>query len=143
LVCWTPRLILWPGGLILDQAYFTVSGDTTFYLDNLNFVNNIFFLPPNDLLYLHLAKLTTTLGTGRVGAWFWDYNLVYVPDTTQDLFYWCEAYLYLQAFTDKRGNDRNQRREIKERLAEQIQMIQTGLRFALNVTIKTPAEKLG
>ena len=70
-------------------------------------------------------------------------RLYWIIDAADDLFYWCEAYLYLQAFTDKRGNDRNQRREIKERLAEQIQMIQTGLRFALNVTIKTPAEKLG
>ena len=70
-------------------------------------------------------------------------RLYWIIDAADDLFYWCEAYLYLQAFTDKRGNDRNQRRKIKERLAEQIQMIQTGLRFALKVTIKTPAEKLG
>jgi len=72
-----------------------------------------------------------------------EHRFYWIIDAADDLFYGCEAYLFLEANADHPQSNRNQLMELKEVLVEQIQMIQIALRHAQSVKIKAPAETLG
>jgi len=88
---------------------------------------------------------------GQAGSLIWamdrdtviEHRLYWIIDAADDLFYGCEAYLFLEAAADHPESDRNQLMELKEILVEQIQMIQIALRFAENVKIKAREGRLG
>jgi hypothetical protein len=61
------------------------------------------------------------------------HRLFWTIDAADDLYYACLANLLRQAFADKNGNYRNQLKDVKEELAERIQVIQKILRYAQTV----------
>jgi len=72
-----------------------------------------------------------------------EHKLYWIIDASDDLYDSCLGILLLEASDGQTENYINQLSEVKEEIAEQIQMIQIGLRFAQNVKIKAPEEKLG
>lgn len=72
-----------------------------------------------------------------------EHRLQWVIDAADDLFNSCLEVFLLEAFTGQIENDRNQRKEFIEEIAEQIRMIQKALRYARDVKFKEDARKFG
>jgi hypothetical protein len=72
-----------------------------------------------------------------------EYELYLIIDAADGLYDSCLGILLVEASDGQTENYINQRNEVKEAIVEQIQMIQIGLRFAQNVRIEAPGEKLG
>ncbi len=88
---------------------------------------------------------------GRVQGLMWamdrdtvvEHKLYWTVDDAHDLFDKCLIILLQQAFADQNANDRNQLKDVKEELAEQIQIIQEKLRYARDVKIKAGSGSVG
>ncbi len=88
---------------------------------------------------------------GRVQGLMWamdrdtvvEHKLYRTVDDAHDLFNKCLIILLQQAFADQNANDRNQLKDVKEELAEQIQIIQDELRYARDVKIKAGSGSVG
>ena len=65
-----------------------------------------------------------------------EHELYWTIDDAGNLFNECLIVLLQQAFADQNASDKNQLQDVKEELAEQIQIIQGKLRKAQNVKIK-------
>jgi len=70
-----------------------------------------------------------------------EHKLYWTIDAAGDLFNTCLEVFLLEAYAGQTRNNRNQLKEVKEELGEQIQMIQQALRYARNVKIKAAAQK--
>lgn len=66
-------------------------------------------------------------------------RLQWTIDTAGDLFNSCLEIFLMEAFAGQNVNDRNQLKDVKEEIAEQIQMIQKALRYAGTVRVKPAA----